>query len=363
MLDFNLQWRRGSLDLQVEAILTSPITAVYGPSGAGKTSLLKLICGLHEPDCGRLVLDDHVFFDSRRGVCVAPERRRVALLFQDDRLFPHLDVRANLLYGQRLQPLRRRRVQFDEVVELLEIGGLLGRSIHALSGGERQRVALGRALLTSPRLLLLDEPLAGLDRRLKDQILPFLRRAHERFAIPLICVSHELDDILQMTDQLLVMAGGRRVSAGSLHDVLSDPQALSLARSLGLDNVLPVRVQGHLREEQLTRLQIGGADGPMILAPRTEAAADTQLFVAVRSADIALATEVHEGLSIQNQVPGRIIRLHDHEGKVLVEVDVGRSMFLEVSRRAASDLRLAPGKAVFCLFKALGVRYLSTAGN
>lgn len=213
MLNFDLTLRRGDFNLQMAATLSEPVTAIFGDSGAGKSTLLALLAGLLAPTQGRIVLADRVLVDTHRGVFVPPHQRHIGLLFQDGRLFPHLDVRQNLLYGwQRLRPAQRR-YQLDDIVAMLDIGTLLTRKPQQLSGGERQRVALGRALLYSPQLLLLDEPLSALDSRLKAQILPFLHRVRDETGIPMLYVSHSRDEIDALTPHVLMLADGRLIGS------------------------------------------------------------------------------------------------------------------------------------------------------
>ncbi len=185
------------------------ITALYGPSGAGKTSILNMVAGLLLPDSGKITLGEHCLFDSSRGICLAPEYRHVGYVFQEGRLFPHLSVRANLLYGRRPKGTGGIDADFDQVVDLLGIGALLQRRPKNLSGGEKQRVALGRALLSSPRLLLMDEPLASLDSDRKQELLPFIRRLNAEFHIPVLYVSHVMAEIEVLADTVVALAGGK----------------------------------------------------------------------------------------------------------------------------------------------------------
>lgn len=209
MLNFDLSLQRGDFALQMAATLDAPVTAVVGASGAGKSTLLALLAGLLTPAQGRIVLADRVLVDTHQRIFVPPHQRHIGLLFQDARLFPHLDVRQNLLYGwQRLTPAQRR-YSLDAITAMLDIGALLTRRPQQLSGGERQRVALGRALLYSPQLLLLDEPLSALDPRLKAQILPFLLRVRDETGIPMLYVSHSRDEIATLTTEVLTLADGR----------------------------------------------------------------------------------------------------------------------------------------------------------
>lgn len=204
-----VRWQRGEFILQADACMTAAVTGLCGASGAGKSSLLALIAGLQRPDAGRIVLDGEVLADAANGLFLPPERRHVGLVFQDAQLFPHLTVEANLLYGFCNLTPAARRFGLAEVVSLLEIGHLLARRPRHLSGGERQRVALGRALLYSPALLLLDEPLAALDARRKQQILPFLQRVRDETHIPMLYVTHMRDELAALTDQVWQLEDGQ----------------------------------------------------------------------------------------------------------------------------------------------------------
>lgn len=189
------------------------ITALYGPSGAGKTSLVNMIAGLSRPDSGRIVVNGTCLFDSAKGINLAPEKRRVGYVFQEGRLFPHLRVRSNLVYGMKLVPVAKRKISFDRIVDLLGIGHLLDRRPKNLSGGEKQRVAMGRALLASPSVLLMDEPLASLDNARKEELLPFIAAVGREFSIPILYVSHALHEIEALTDNVIMLREGRVVAA------------------------------------------------------------------------------------------------------------------------------------------------------
>ncbi|MFT4047639.1 MAG: ATP-binding cassette domain-containing protein [Solimonas sp.] len=209
MLSLDFEFRRGEYSLRVDAGLTAPVTGICGPSGTGKSTLLAAVAGLIRPQRGCIRLDADTLSDAAAGIFVPPHRRHIGLVFQDGQLFPHLSVRSNLLYGQIGLAPPQRRYTLDAVADLLEIAPLLERRVHQLSGGERQRVALGRALLYSPRLLLLDEPLSSLDLRLKTQILPFLRRIRDETGIPMLYVTHTREEIAALDGVLIEMEDGR----------------------------------------------------------------------------------------------------------------------------------------------------------
>jgi molybdate transport system ATP-binding protein len=225
MLDMQVRRQQGAFTVEATIKQTEMgITALFGSSGAGKTSIVNMLAGLRRPDTGHIVINSRCLFDSAKGIDLPVHRRRIGYVFQDGRLLPHLSVRANLNFGLRLTPAERRYISFDAVVDLLGIGHLLDRRPAKLSGGEKQRVAIGRALLTSPELLLMDEPLASLDSARKSEVLPFIRRLSREFRVPIIYVSHALEEILNIADHLVVMEGGRVIVSGSVGSILTVEQ-------------------------------------------------------------------------------------------------------------------------------------------
>jgi molybdate transport system ATP-binding protein len=210
MIEVAVTKRLGDFTIDAEfSCATDGIVALFGRSGAGKTSLIDMLAGLSRPDSGRIEIAGVPLFDSHRGLDLPPERRRIGYVFQEGRLFPHMTVRSNLSYGLRRAPTHERRIQFDQIVELLGLEALLGRRPHDLSGGEKQRIALGRALLANPRLLLMDEPLAALDQPRKDEILPFIERLRDELTIPIVYVSHAMPEIVRLADVMVLMSEGR----------------------------------------------------------------------------------------------------------------------------------------------------------
>jgi molybdate transport system ATP-binding protein len=221
MLDVNVRRIQGVFTVETSFVSQGAgITALFGPSGAGKTSVINMVAGLVRPDSGRIVVNGETFFDSENNVNLPPEKRRLGYIFQDARLFPHLSVKSNLTYGMKLVPVSKRYVQFDQVVELLGIEHLLTRRPAKLSGGEKQRVAIGRALLTSPRLVLMDEPLASLDGERKTEVMPFIVRLPKEFAVPVLYVSHSVEEILTLADAIVVMHAGKALAVGKTAEVM-----------------------------------------------------------------------------------------------------------------------------------------------
>jgi len=234
MLDIQLARRQD--DFQVDAAFqtrNTGITALFGPSGAGKTSVINMVAGLSRPDKGRILVRDRVLFDSDHGINLPPEKRSIGYIFQDGRLFPHLTVRGNLTYGMKLTPRSQRFIGIDQVVGLLGIEHLLDRRPARLSGGEKQRVGIGRALLTSPRLLLMDEPLASLDLARKSEVIPFIGKLPAAFSIPIIYVTHSVDEVLQLADDIVLMNYGKSVIAGNMPEVIQRPEFQDVLQARG----------------------------------------------------------------------------------------------------------------------------------
>ena len=365
MLELEVGLSRGGFALDASASLEGPATALFGPSGAGKSTLLGVVAGLVRPGRGRVVLDGEVLDDAGRGVHVPPHRRRVGVVFQDGRLFPHLSVGENLRFPERFVPPSRRRFRREEVVRWLALEPLLKRSVRSLSGGEAQRVAVGRALLASPRLLLMDEPLSALDKGLRSEILPLLHGALRASGLPVMYVSHDLSEALQVSREMLLLKAGRVVGKGPFLDLLELPEALGLFRGQGLLNVVAARVAGHREGDAVTLLEpasggSGGAAFKAALSP--EFSAGREIRVALRPEDVALALAPVAGTSIQNQVPGTIRRVVQGERRTLVIVDAGLTLLADVTRQSEHELDLRVGKPVWCLFKAQALRILDAGG-
>ena len=344
-----------ALELGFEAPATGA-TALFGPSGAGKSSLVAAIAGLLRPDEGHVEVNGEVLSDTARRVWVPPERRRLGLVFQDARLFPHLSVGSNLRYGLR-RAGRRDGIGFDDVVGLLGIGGLLGRRPHTLSGGERQRVAIGRALLSQPRLLLLDEPLASLDAALKAEILPYLVRL-KGLGLPMIYVSHVLEEVVQLADTLVLLEGGRTVAAGPL-DVLMARGDLALAGRDNAGSVVRMRVALHDRPRRLSLLAAGDLQ---LWVPLQALEVGAAVRARVPAREVILATEAPHGISVHNVVRGRVRAITEIAAQhaALVEVAVGETALLaRVTPDAVARLGLAPGVPALALIKSMTVDVLA----
>jgi molybdate transport system ATP-binding protein len=343
---------------RVDACFVAPgaaTTALFGASGAGKSTLLALLAGALRPDRGRIVFEGEVLDDAASGRHVPLERRRMAWVFQDGRLFPHLTVASNLGYGlARLPRGTVRRFARERVIEVLDLGALLGRWPRDLSGGERQRVAIGRALLAQPRLLLLDEPLASLDAPRRLEILGFLERARREFPLPMIYVTHSLAEVLRIADRMVLLERGGVVGEGAPAELAGRLDTPLLASRPDVGALLQARVAGHEPDDSATRLDLGGTT---LLVPRLAAAPGEPVRAYVLAGEVMLATARPQGLSVRNVLPARIRRLAARaDATVLVELDCGEQRLLAaVSRGAVVELGLEAGRDVYALVKTVSI--------
>jgi len=353
MLSLSLSCALPGFTLAVEARCPYPVTAIFGPSGAGKTTLLNIVAGLRRPDQGEIHLGEEVLFSSVNKVDLPPEKRRIGYVFQDDLLFPHLTAEDNLRYGYALLPPAQRRFAFEHIAELLELGSLLARRPGQLSGGERQRVALGRALLASPRLLLMDEPLSSLDQGLKSRIIPYLRHIRSELGIPILYVSHSVAEILELTGQVVFLDRGEVVAQGDFFHLAHHPRVLPLVEEHGFENVLPVEVLGNEAERGFTLVRHGAHPFKVPLCDRP---AGSRIFIGIRADDIILCRTRPEGLSVRNYIEGRVAEISRVGGKGLVYVEVGKRLAVKVTAEAIAELGLEVGQTVTCLIKTHSIR-------
>jgi molybdate transport system ATP-binding protein len=355
-LDINVKRRQGhfSLDISFKGP-ESGVTALYGASGAGKTSIVNMVAGLMRPDAGHIAINDFCLFDSDRGIDLPPEKRRIGYVFQDGRLLPHLSVKSNLTYGMNRTPPARRFVMLDPVVALLGIGHLLHRRPARLSGGEKQRVAIGRALLTSPALLLMDEPLASLDAARKAEVLPFIKRLSREFAIPILYVSHAMDEILNLAAHMVMMEEGRVLARGDLEALFSRPD---LQGHFGRDEsgaVIATKVDTPEDGFGLTILRFGEQ---ILKVRRIEASRGTPVRVRIPARHVAIAREAPGRTSFQNIFPGVVRDMVDHDAAFVdVNLDVGAPLRARITRQSVAELNLKPGQPVFALVKSVAVSF------
>lgn len=338
--------------LDVDARLPSRgVTAIFGRSGSGKTTLLRLIAGLERTADGYLSLDDIVWQDANS--FVPTHARPLGYVFQDARLFPHLDVRRNIDYGLRRIPPSLRRVSLDGVIDLLGIGPLMDRKPDRLSGGERQRVAIARALAVSPRLLLLDEPLAALDQARKQEVLPYLERLHETLEIPVLYVSHAIDEVARLADHLLILDAGRVVAQGSPTDLMRRAD-LPLANGDEMGALIDAAVAGHDETYQLTEVVFPGG---RLSLPRQPATIGQRVRVRVLARDVSLTLAEQTGTSIINILRARVTEITEAStSQNVVALDLGGTAILaRVTRKSVDTLGLKPGLTVYAQIKGVAI--------
>ncbi len=350
-----LAWPGFELDVDL-ALPGRGVTALFGHSGSGKTSLLRCIAGLERSARGRLEVNGQTWQDSERGLFVPTHKRALGYVFQEASLFEHLSVRRNLEYGEKRIPPAERRVKFAQAVELLGIEHLLERMPARLSGGERQRVGMARALLTSPRLLLMDEPLAALDGKRKAEILPYLERLHDELDIPVLYVSHSPEEVARLADHLVLMDEGRVLGSGPLGETLA---RLDLPTALGDDAgvVIEGRVIGHDAEYQLLTLGLPGSGLSMRVA-HAPAEAGRRVRFKVQARDVSLGLQRQADSSILNLLPATVCAEipADNAAHVLVRLEVdGNPLLARITRYSRDQLGLHPGQQLWAQIKSVAL--------
>lgn len=355
-LSFRLRHAFPSIQMDMAFQVPSPgLTVLFGPSGAGKSTVILAAAGLFRPDQCQIAIGVQVLADTEAGVWLPPERRRAGLVFQDAKLFPHMSVATNLRFGMRRAP--PGPVRFDDVVDLLGIGALLDRRPHTLSGGERQRVAIGRALLAQPHLLLMDEPLASLDQPRKTEIMPFLLRLKTALRLPVLYVTHSPDEAVRLADSIVLIQRGSVTASGALPDIATRTD-LFFAQRDDASAVIPGRVADHDIARGLSRLDGGGAS---FWVPIVDTALGAPLRIRIPAREVILAARRPDAISLHNTVPGTVRRISAETGRhtVLVEVALPDGALLaRVTPDAIARLGLAPGGPVLALIKSTSIEVL-----
>ncbi|HHZ82643.1 MAG TPA: molybdenum ABC transporter ATP-binding protein [Nitrospirales bacterium] len=334
------------------------VTAIFGPSGSGKTTLLRCLAGLERSATGRVQFEDVVWQDEQQEIFTPPHQRSVGYVFQDPRLFPHLSVESNLRYGFTRTPAAKRYIGWNQVIDLLDLQPLLHRRTHRLSGGEQRRVAIGRAVLASPRLLLMDEPLVGLDAQRKREIIPLIQQLRDELHIPIVYVTHAINEVLQLATTLVLMEGGKTVASGTLSEIFS---RLDLDQYLDQDTigaVLETQIEAHEPEFGLTRI---GFNGRHLFVPQQRLPVGHALRVHVLSRDVSIVVgSPPRQTSVLNVFEAKVVEIgtmsHDRHS-VDIKLDVGCPLLARITRKSVAVLNLTPGQTVYANVKAVALSH------
>lgn len=357
LLEMNVKLRRGHFDLNTQLSVDDISVGLFGQSGAGKSTLLGLIAGTIQPQSGHIALDGKILFDSRKGIVMPREQRPIGAVLQIDCADATETVRDNLTATYYRTLKQRRLFKPDYLINLLELGANLDQPIERLSVGERQRVALARSLLKSPKLLLLDETLAAIGHGYRSQLLPILKRLQDEFGLPVLYASQSLGEILELTDQLIVLEHGQVLRSGSLREVAKQQGCLRHLGIRQIDNILPVSIRDHDYQAGCSMADSFGL--PLALPLRPQFAIGSQSQVSIRANDIALSRAYINGISIQNQLKGRICAIIPSGESLLVQVDCGGTLLVEITPGACQSMALLEGDVVYCLIKTHAIVYLA----
>lgn len=352
MIDIDIEQQLGGFHLAVKFTADAPIVGLFGRSGSGKTSVINAIAGIAKPMRGLIRINDAVLFDAAQRVDLPPEERRVGYVFQDALLFPHLDVEANLRYGQRLRLPKDRFIEEARVIELLGLGALLRRKPKALSGGEKQRVAIGRALLTQPRLLLMDEPLASLDVPRKTEILDYIERLRDELNIPIVYVSHSVIEITRLADTVVILSDGKCLAVGDVDAVMGRLDLKPATGRYEAGSVLDTRVTAHDSENQLTTLAF---DGGNLIVPHLDASIGERVRARIRARDVSLSIRKPTEISILNVLPAHVTAIDDEIGPIVdLQLTIGSATLVaRITRRSFHELGICTGQELYALVKAV----------
>lgn len=348
-LRIDIEKKLGDFSLKVNTEISGERVGIFGASGSGKSTLTHLIAGLIKPDAGEIYLDDTCLFSSRKKIDLSPEKRRISIVFQQATLFPHLGVKQNLLYGYKRCRPAERRIEPEAIIGVLNLGHLVGRGVNKLSGGEKQRVALGRAVLANPRLLVMDEPLSALDDSLRYQIIPYLRSVSAEFGIPCLFISHSITEMQLMIERVLVVKNGRLAG-------ISTPDQLARAgmasNPKGYLNLL--RLNGAKEQDGLFHCPWGSSE--LIIS---DGKTGEESLFELSSRDIILFKQHPEAISARNLLECRVAELFDSDGrKGVVLQSGGKTLVAEIVRSAAEELEIATGTTLFAAIKASAFRRL-----
>lgn len=374
LLALNLHHQLGDFTIDVNIEAGPGITTLFGKSGAGKSTIIAMLAGLIKPDGGTIRIGGETLFDSSQGINVPAEQRKVGYVFQDARLFPHMSVERNLRYGINRLPSVKHRETFDRVVALLGLEDILNRRPGNLSGGEKQRIAIGRALLSNPRILLMDEPLASLDAARKSEILPYIERLSADFDLPVIYVSHAVEEVVRLSDTLVLISQGRVAAQGNVEDIMGRIDLGPLTGRYEAGAVLNPIVKNQVPEHGLTRLTLKGHD---MFVPAVDLPAGQCVRLRVRARDVSLALTRPEGTSILNILPCSVREIDSASGahvEVALSVtssdgapdgpdDAPQTVLARITQKSLHDLQIRPESQIYALIKAVAIDRHSLGGH
>ncbi|MFL6653525.1 MAG: molybdenum ABC transporter ATP-binding protein [Sulfurifustis sp.] len=359
MIEVDIEQRLGEFDLRVKFSADSRVVGVFGRSGAGKSSLINAIAGVTRPRRGRIRVDSVTLFDSDQHIDVPARKRRVGYVFQDALLFPHLSVEANLHYGHRLYRGPEHFIEPVRVIELLGLATLLHRRPDTLSGGEKQRVAIGRALLAQPRVLLMDEPLASLDVPRKTEILDYVERLRDALGIPIVYVSHSVPEITRLADTVIILSDGHCLAAGDVDKIMGRLDLKPYTGRYEAGSIIETTVKSHDTRHQLTTLGFPGGD---LIVPKLDAPVGDRVRARIRARDVSLATQRPVGISILNVLAARVAAVREETGPIVdVQLTIGDANLLaRITRRSLAELGIRAGQELYALVKAISFDDRST---
>jgi len=356
-LSIDIKWSKDNFKLNMQADFSEGITGIFGASGAGKSSLLQLIAGLEKLDEGQISIGTDILDHSQSKKFTPSHKRRIGYVFQEGRLFPHMNVRQNLLFATKYIKEANQQFSLDEVVELLEIEALLSKLPKQLSGGEKQRVAIGRSLLSSPRLLLMDEPFSALDISLRSQIIPFLIKINQKLKLPILVVSHDLPDLLSLSQKLLLVKDGQVLAHGNYFDLLEKELLIDIMRDSGMINMIPFKIENIEADYfELGKMTNKGKISIKRSNQSQHYSLGDEISISLRPEDIAIALRKVEAVSIRNQLEGTILQIIKHGNQSYCLVDVGFRLLVSITETSRNKLDLEKGKTVWCLFKSVALK-------
>jgi molybdate transport system ATP-binding protein len=356
-LKFDIKLQRNGFLLNAKSEIENGITGIYGSSGHGKTTLLNVIAGLVEPDSGFIEINGETVFHAENKTNLPVRKRKVGYVFQDIRLFPHLSAKQNLRYG--IDNNTTGNITFTEVVDILKIKPLLHKKPSECSGGEKQRIAIGRALLSGAQVLLMDEPFSAVDVNLRYQIIPFLHIINNRFQIPMLVVSHDLPDLLSLTNNLMLLKNGSVKARGQFQDLILDESNVDIMKGAGLYNVFNLYVSATLPTKNMMLLKSNAHEFQVqaLCQPTIdEMKIGRQTKVLIRPEDVSIALQPVEQISLRNQIEGTIEKIFSKDGFWFCLVDAGEKILVEITEASGKNMNLEPGKKVWCLFKSAALK-------